>query len=190
MYFCIKKQCKCEDKGKYNYERSGVTYYRYKNGKLKEIQNLGKVAKKKFKSLSGIHGVSDDDYYFAIDGKGNFKYIACLRLSNGLDFVHINDTMKMKNGKFVTSSKKSFKINYDGIEPYPNRSKGTNKVYQKPGSSKVIYKLKNKERFYKTGIYLKNRSTLYVKIKIKKTNKTGYINNKNFKAYYDDTMHA
>lgn len=177
-------------KNAYYYERSAMTYYRYKNGKLKKVQTLGSVAKKKFKNLSGIHGVTYDDYDFAIDGKGNLKYVACLRLSNGLDFVHINDTMQMKNGKFVASSKKSFTINYTGIDKYPNRAKGTNKVYQKPGSSKVIYKLKDKERFYKTGIYLKNRNTLYVKVKIKKTNKTGYINNKNFKAYYDDTMHA
>lgn len=163
-----------------------ATYYRYTSGKLKKVQNLGSVAKKKYKKLAWIHYVTDHAA-FKVDSKGNLTYRVCLSLDKGLDYIHFDDTMKLKNGKFVTSSKKSFSLKDEGTGTY--RSKGTNKVYKTPGSSKVAFTLKDKGVFYKKGVYIKNNSTYYVKIKAKKTGKTGYIKNKSFKAYMDGTMH-
>lgn len=166
---------------------SNAVYYRYKGGKLKKVQTFGSVAKKKYKSLAFMH-FADKKAVFRVDSKGTLTYKVCLGLGNGLDFIHFNDTMKLKNGKFVNSTKKTFSLKDEYGESW--RSKGTNKVYKKPGSKKVAFKLKDKAEFYKTGVYIKNKSTYYVKIKAKKTKKTGYINTKSFKAYMDGTMHV
>lgn len=166
-------------------DMSSAVYYRYTGGKLKKVQTLGSVAKKKYKNLAFMH-YEDKKAVFRVDSKGNLTYKVCLGLANALDYVHFSDTMQLKNGKFVNSTKKSFSLKDEEVS---YRSKGTNKVYKSPGSSKVAFKLKNKAAFYKTGVYMKNSSTCYIKIKAKKTKKTGYIKNKSFKAYMDGTMH-
>lgn len=167
-------------------DMSKTTYYRYYSSKLHKVQTIRSVAQKKYKGLSYTHYVNENSA-FLVDSKGNLTYKVCIKLKNNLDLVHFNDTLKLKNGKFVPSTKKSFTLK-DEDSYYVYQSKGSNKVYTKPGSKKVAFKLKDKERFYRTGFYLKDKSTYYLKIKTK-NGKTGYIKNKKFKGTVNDRMH-
>ena len=157
-----------------------ITYYRYSGGKLKKVQDLERLIKKKHSTQYDAIHYATEKAAFKLDSKGNLMYRMCLYLNEQLDIVHFNDALVFKKGKFVNSRKKNFAfIDEEKLYYY---SKGINKVYKKPGSSKVAFKLKNKEKFYREGIYIKNKSTYYVKIKAKKTGKTGYIRDKKFNA--------
>lgn len=167
-------------------DMSKTTYYRYYSSKLHKVQTIGSVAKKKYKGLSYTHYVSENNA-FLVDSKGKLTYKVCIKLKNNLDMVHFNDTLILKNGKFTTSKTKSFSLK-DEDSYLEFQSKGINKVYAKPGSKKVAFKLKNKERFYRKGFYLKNKNTYYIKIRTK-NGKTGYIKNKEFKGTVNDRLH-
>lgn len=167
-------------------DMSQTTYYRYYSSKLHKVQTIGSVAKKKYKGLSYTHYVNENDA-FKVDSKGKLTYKVCIKLKNNLDMVHFNDALILKNGKFTTSKTKSFPLK-DEDSYLVFRSKGTNKVYAKPDSKRVAFKLKNKERFYRKKFYLKDKSTYYVGIKTK-NGKTGYIKNKEFKGTVNDRMH-
>lgn len=167
-------------------DMSKTVYYRYYSSKLHKVQTIRSVAKQKYKGLSYTHYINDNAA-FAVNSKGQLTYKVCIKLKNNLDYVHFNDTLTLKNGKYVPSKTKTFTLkDEDSYLVY--RSKGTNKVYAKPGSKKVAFKLKNKERFYRKGFYLKDKSTYYIKIKTKK-GKTGYIKNKEFKGTINDRLH-
>ena len=164
---------------------SNAVYYRYTGGKLKKIQALKPVIKKKYTSgYAFIHYVTNKTV-FKVDSKGNLTYRMCISLKKGLDYIHFSDTLVLKKGKFVTSKKKSISLRDETKEPY--YSKGTNKVYTKPGSSKVAFTIPDNTAFYRKSVYIKDKKTYYIKIKVKKTGKTGYIKNNSFKAR-DDGM--
>ena len=170
-----------------NSELSQINYYRYSGGKLKKVQNLDSLIMKKHKSTYSMIHYFTEKTIFKLDSKGNFMYKMCLGLNSGIDAVHFKDALVLKKGKFVNSNKKNFALM---DEKWDYAAKGTNKVYKKPGSSKVVFTLKNKEKFYAKNIYIKSKKTFYLKIKSKKTGKTGYVKANKLKAYLNYCKHA
>lgn len=167
-------------------EDLALKYYRYSEGELKKIQDLENVAKAKYKKIEATHGASSKRV-LTTDQKGNLTLGICLRVENHVnyDYLHFNDNFILKNGKFVISKIKTFKIKNRDV----SSSKGSNKVYKKPGNKKVLFQLKDKEEFYCEEVYIQSNSVYYIKIKTKK-GKIGYIKNGQFKAYNLGTDHV
>jgi len=69
------------------------------------------------------------------------------------------------------------------------RCKGICKIFTDINEKKVTYTLKDKNEFYRLGLYIKDNKNVYLKIKNKK-NKVGYVNIKKLKAYLDGTFHV
>lgn len=168
-----------------------LKYYRYASSKLKKMQDFKSIGKRKFKDFRTFHMLTDDHEYgivFKGNGKGKLYTRCCVNLKNDLGAAEFKDTLILKNRKFVLSKKKVFTLLGDSSISENNKdksvllSKGVNKVYKNPGSSKVVFKLKDKEQFYRKEIYIKSRKTYYLKIKNKK-GKTGYVKNGVVKAY-------
>lgn len=148
-----------------------VKYYRYKSNKFKKVQDFDAVGRKKYKSFKHLQPLTDEfsednhGIMFRGNGKGKLTTRCCIQLKNNLGTAQFKDTLTLKKGKFTFSNKKTFKLLGDNSysenakDKSVLRSKGTNKVYKKPGSSKVVFKLKDKEKFYRKEIYIKDKKT-------------------------------
>lgn len=168
-----------------------IKYYRYTSNKLKKVQSFQSIGKKKFKYFNTFHMLtSDAEHGIMFRGKGNGKLSVrcCVNLKNNMGVAEFKDTLILKNRKIELSKKKTFKllgrsyISENAKDKAVLLSKGINKVYKKPGSSKVVFKLQDKEKFYRKEIYIKNKNTYYLKIK-NQNGKTGYVKNGVIKAY-------
>lgn len=155
-----------------------LKYYTFKNGKFAKVQDIKSVIKQKYSSVKYISVAGEETAYFPVKN-GKLSVGVNLNLKNGLGIKSIYDTVVFKKGKFVTSTNKSFSIEEYGTK---YKCKGTNKVYKSPGSKKVAFKLKNKEKYSVIGFYWKNKNTYYIKVKNSK-GKKGYVKNGTFKTY-------
>ena len=182
--------------------RISVQYYKYKSSKLKKMQDFGSLVRKKYNSLNHLEVLSENaktgsKKILSSDLKGKVCLRGCIKLKNNLGSVGIKEILTLKGEKFVVSKKKNFKIekSYLGNDIVSEEglyrmvgqdkiiliSEGSNKVYKKIGSKKIAFKLKNKEKFYRQEIYIKDKKTYYIKIKTKK-GKVGYVKNGQTKA--------
>lgn len=180
------------------YRRLSIKYYKYKSSKLIKVQDLSAVVKKKYKNFNHLEILSENKKtgqtkILGTDLKGRISLRICIQLKNNLGAVGIKDILTLKEGKFVNSGNKDFEIldfyqctageryTMENQKKMILRSKGTNKVYKKIGSSKVAFKLANEEKFYRQRLYIKDKKTYYIKIKTKK-GKVGYVKNGEIKA--------
>ncbi len=165
-----------------------IDYYTYKNNKVKKVQNLISLFKNKY-SFYTIHSL-DNKKIINIDN-GDISVKICKKLGGGLDFVHFKDCVSFVNGEFKVSTTKNYNLLEEVEDNIRNRyrCKGTCKIYSDINEKKVVYTLKDKNKFYRMGLYIKNKKDIYLKIKNTK-NKVGYVNTKKLKAYMDGTFHV
>ena len=171
-----------------------IYYYKYSNGKTKKVQDIYSLIKSKFDKFTDVHSASDK--LITVDGKGKLLNKVCIRLAsykngNGMDFIHIKNNVKLVSGKYVNTKDKSYKLYNEGFnnKETVHVSKVKNKVYKKPGGSKVAYTLKKNDTFTIKSYYRKSKTSVYLEIKNKK-GKTGYINPKTFSEKQTGSLHV
>lgn len=161
-----------------------IYYYQYNNGKAKRKQDLAPLFRGNFTNIFMLHGMNDDSY-ITINGKNEIYARLCVEVQN-FDYAHIKMKLKLKNGKFVKASTKSYSL-MDIEDPF--RPKKNITVYTKPGGTKKAFSVKKKEFIYPCGLYTVNGKKIYLKVKCK-GGKTGYIDPKKVSTYLDETNHV
>ena len=108
-----------------------IYYYQYSNGKAKRKQDLSPLFRKNFANAFMLHGMKNSSY-LTTNGKNELYAKLCVPVQN-FDYVHIKRKLKLKNGKFVNVSTKSYSLM--DTEDMPFRPKKIITVYTIPGGT-------------------------------------------------------
>lgn len=161
-----------------------IYYYQYSKGKAKRKQDLAPLFRKNFANVFMLHGMKDSSY-LTTNGKNELYARLCVPVQN-FDYVHIKRKLKLKKGKFVSVSAKSYSLM--DAEDMPFRPKKKITIYTKPGGMKKAFTVKKGESVYPCSLYMQKGKKVYLKIKNKGGN-MGYIDPKKVPTYVDGSNH-
>lgn len=179
----------------YRYALPHLWYCGYKKGTFTEKQDLRAILKTQYgkyysSDISNIHACSDaPDTVFKTDGKGNLFFQTCLYLKDKkmyLDYLHFEDNLVLKNGKFIKETEKEYDVWGDR-----GTCQAKIKVYADPACKKVQFTLKKMDIVDIDGLYCKNKNTFYLKVRtvpvidesyLEEDDQVGYVKPGEFKV--------
>lgn len=143
---------------------SHIWYCSYQKGIFTEKQDLCSILKlrygKQFYSVHGYLNEENGEYVdkFETDGKGTLSFMTCLEVNTYN--LHIDDSLKLKNGEFTAPDTKEYKVR---MCPY-YKSKSKTKIYTTLACKKVLFTLKKNDVITVDGICPQNKGAFYVRI--------------------------
>lgn len=182
-------------KGAWASNMEHIYYYQYANGKAKRKQDIAKAFKKNFTNVMSLHGIKGDSY-LTTNGKNEIYARVCVGMQQSElddyydDCLHVKAGLRLKNGKFVQISSKSYAI-LDIAEEWdiPVILKKNVTAYTQMGGKKKAFTIKKGEKIPSGSLYCIKNKKVYFKIKNKK-GKWGYIELKKGMLYFDGIAHV
>ncbi len=154
-------------------EICGYSMYQYKSGKFEKLCDFYNTV---IKNINNIHfGINIEQI------SDNKVTVLCHNQFGGTGILYWNMLYQYQNGKWRLKGN-SYKITEAATKNKKLTSKTKIKIYEKPGSNKILYTIKPGDIITTSRLYIKNKN-VYIKV-VNSKGETGWFKSPNKTAEY------